>query len=186
MAMQSLGANPWTRADWRVAAAGLLVAGAIVGLAIYVGGPAARALNGLGGIVWLGSAAVLVRGLPRVPRATAGWVVALASGVAIAGWVRPETIAAAALVFVVAAAAVVLVAGDGIGAWGLLVPAIYLPAHLVIGIVRAIMRGGAMRTEPPPTASVVPLAMIVSALVGGVVAAALARRVTDSRFARSA
>jgi hypothetical protein len=184
MAMQSLRASGSMRADWRVPAAGLLAAGAIVAVAIYVGGPAAQALNGVGGIVWLGSAVALIRALPHVPRATAGRVVALATAVAIAGWVRPATIPESVAAFTLAGAAVVLVAGDRVGAWGLLVPAIYLPAHLVIGIGRAIIRGGAMRTEPPPTPALVPLAMIVAALVGGMAAAALARRVTGKRFAR--
>lgn len=183
MAMQSLRASGSMHGDWRMGATGLLVAGAIVGVAIYVGGPAARALNGVGAIIWLGSAVALIRALPHVPRAAAGRLVALATGVAVAGWVRPATISESVLVFLVAGAAVVLVAGDRAGAWGLLVPAIYLPAHLVIGIGRAIMRGGAMRTEPPPTAALVPLAMIVAALVGGMAAAALARRVPGKRFA---
>jgi hypothetical protein len=172
------------RADWSVATVGLLVAGAIVAVAIFVGGPLARALNGFGGFVWLGSAVVLIKALPHVPRATAGWLVALASGAAIAGWVRPETITESALVFLVAGAAVVVVAGDRVGAWALLVPAIYLPAHLVIGIGRGVMRGGAMRTEPPPTPAFVPLAMILAALIGGVAAAAVMRRLTDKRVAR--
>jgi hypothetical protein len=78
--------------------------------------------------------------------------------------------------FAVAGALAVIAGGDRSGAWALLVPAIYLPAHLVIGIGRAIARGGAMRTEPPPTAAIVPLAMLLAAAVAGAAVAALLRR----------
>ena len=70
----------------------------------------------------------------------------------------------------------VLVAGDRSGAWGFLVPSVYLPVHLIIGIGRAVMNGAPMRTDPPPTAMILPLMMIVAAAVGAAIAAALVQR----------
>jgi hypothetical protein len=58
----------------------------------------------------------------------------------------------------------------------LLVPAIYLPVHLFIGIGRAILRDGGVRTDPPPTAAIVPLAMLLAAAAAGALAAAVVRR----------
>jgi hypothetical protein len=71
---------------------------------------------------------------------------------------------------------VVIVAVDRLGGWALLAPAIYLPVHLVIGIGRAMVTDGGVRPDPPPTAALVPLAMLLGALVGGMVGAAVLRR----------
>jgi hypothetical protein len=71
---------------------------------------------------------------------------------------------------------VIFAAGDRTGAWALLVPAIYLPVHLLIGIGRAILRHGGVRTDPPPTAAIVPLAMLLAAAAAGALAATLVRR----------
>jgi hypothetical protein len=75
-----------------------------------------------------------------------------------------------------AGAVVVFAAADRTGAWALLVPAIYLPVHLLIGIGRAILRNGGVRTDPPPTAAIVPLAMLLAAAAAGALAAAVVRR----------
>ncbi len=41
--------------SWRTAGAGLILAAAIVGLAIVVGGSTARVLNPIGAVLWLAS-----------------------------------------------------------------------------------------------------------------------------------
>jgi hypothetical protein len=89
--------------------------------------------------------------------------------------VRPAGIGEALVAFAVAGAIVVLVAGDRSGGWALLVPAIYLPVHLLIGIGRAMLANGGVRTDPPPTAAVVPLAMLLGASLAGLLAASLVR-----------
>jgi hypothetical protein len=161
---------------WRVAAGGLVVAAAIVGVAIAVGSPAARALNGVGALIWLGAGAVLALSLPATDRRAAGWVVAIGSAVLLAAVIRPGGVVQVVVWFAIAAVAVVVAAGDRTGAWALLAPAIYLPAHLLVGVGRAILRHGGVRTEPPPTAAIVPLAMVFAAAVAGIVAAELVRR----------
>lgn len=162
--------------DWRIGAAGLFLAAAVVGVAIVIGGTAARTLNGVGAILWLVSAGLLAFTLPPPSRRLPGLLAAIASGLLLGAVIRPGTLVEAVIWFVVAGAAVALIAGDRIGVWALLVPAIYLPVHLLIGIGRAVMRGGAVRTEPPPTPAILPLVMILAAALGGALAAAYVRR----------
>lgn len=162
--------------SWRIAAGGLILAATVVGVAIVVGGSAARALNGVGALLWLASAVWLGYTVPSVPRRAAGWLAAIASGFLLGAVIRPAGLAEAILWFAVAGAVVGLASGDRSGAWALLAPAIYLPVHLLIGIGRAIMRGGGVRTEPPPTMAILPLVMILAAAVGGALIAAYWRR----------
>jgi hypothetical protein len=165
---------------WRVAAAGLILGAALVGLAIWIGWPLSRAINPIAAILWVGSGVLLAMRAPRPERRELGWIAAIVAGVVLAAFVRPsgfgETIAA----FGFAGALVTLAAGDRVGAWALLAPAVYLPVHLAIGIGRAVMRGGGVRTDPPPTAALVPLAMVLAAAVGGALVAALLRRKESS------
>lgn len=167
---------------WQMPAGGLVIAGIVVALAIVVGGSAARALNGVGAVLWVGSGVVLAMSLPRPERLPLAWVTALVTGGLLGGVVRPSTFAVAIAGFAIAGAAVVLLGGDRTGGWALMAPAIYLPVHLTIGIGRAIMRGSEMRVAPPPTAALLPLSMVVAALVaGGVSAYVLRARSHDSR-----
>jgi hypothetical protein len=163
-------------AAWRIAAAGLILAAAIVGLAIVVGGTTARPLNAIGALLWLASGVLLGVSLPPAQRHMPGWAVAIAGGVVLGALVRPGSLIEVIVWFALAGAMVVLAAADRVGAWALLVPAIYLPVHLLIGIGRAILRDGGVRTDPPPTAAIVPLAMLLAAAAAGALAAAVARR----------
>jgi hypothetical protein len=162
--------------SWRVAAFGLVIAASIVGIAITAGGTSARTLNGVGALFWVGSSILLALTLPSARRAGFGWIVSLAAGLLLGGVIRPGTVELAVACFAVAGALIVVAAGDRTGAWGFLAPAVYLPVHLVIGIGRAMLREGGMRTDPPPTAAILPLAMILAAAVGASVAASVVRR----------
>jgi hypothetical protein len=160
---------------WQMAAVGLLVAGLVVALAIVVGGSAARALNGVGALLWVGSGVVLALSLPKPERLPLAWIAAIVGGGLLGAVIRPGTFEVAIAGFAVAGAAVVLLGGDRTGGWALMAPAIYLPVHLAIGIGRAIMRGSEMRVAPPPTAALLPFSMVVAALVAGVLAAYVVR-----------
>jgi hypothetical protein len=176
----TIGAWRFSRDDpnaWRVPVIGLFIAAAIVAVAIVVGGSSARALNGLGGLLWIASGTLLGLSLPAAPRRTAGWIGALLCGIVLAAVVRPGTVGEATVAFAVAGVIVVFAAGDRSGVWALLAPAIYLPVHLLIGIGRALSQGGAMRADPPPTAAVVPLTMLLAAAAGGAIAASMVRRI---------
>lgn len=161
---------------WGAAAAGLVLAAAIVGIAIVGGGATARILNPIGAVLWLASGLLLGFVLPTAQRPFLGWVAALASGLALGAVVRPSGVIEVVVAFAIAGAVVVIAAGDRSGGWSLLAPAIYLPVHLVIGIGRAIVRDGGVRTDPPPTAAIVPLAMLLAAAVAGTLTASLLRR----------
>jgi hypothetical protein len=162
--------------SWRTAAAGLALSAAIVGLAIVLGGTTARLLNPIGAVLWLVSAVLLGLSLPPVQRPMAGWAVAIAGGFILGALVRPSGLIEVIVWFALAGAVVAFAAVDRVGAWALLVPAIYLPVHLLIGIGRAILRNGGVRTDPPPTAAIVPLAMLLAAAAAGALAAAVIRR----------
>jgi hypothetical protein len=163
--------------SWRTAAAGLILAAAIVGLAIVLGGTTARMLNPVGALLWLASSVLLAISLPPAERPVPGWFAAIAGGVILGAVVRPGGIVEVIFWFALAGVAVVVAAKDRVGAWALLVPAIYLPVHLLIGIGRAILRSGGVRTDPPPTAAIVPLAMLLAAMVAGALVANLIRGV---------
>ena len=172
------GTFPITRDDprsWRTAAAGLILVATVVGVAIVVGGTMARILNPIGALLWLASGVLLALSLPSVERRTQGYVVAIASGVILGALVRPGSLVEAVVGFAIAGAVVVFSAGDRRGGWALLAPAIYLPVHLLIGIGRAVVRGGGVRTDPPPTAAIVPLAMLLAAAVAGTLVASAMR-----------
>jgi hypothetical protein len=174
--LRALGQTRNDPTAWRIAAAGLLLAAVIVGLAIVVGGTTARLLNPIGAVLWVASGVFLAVSLPRAQRHGLGWVAALAGGFILGALVRPASLVEVIVWFALAGAVAVIAAGDRIGAWALLVPAIYLPVHLLIGIGRAILRDGGVRTDPPPTAAIVPLAMLVAAAAAGALAAAAVRR----------
>jgi hypothetical protein len=162
--------------SWRTAAAGLVLAAAIVGLAIVVGGTTARPLNAIGAVLWLASGVFLAVSLPSVQRQMLGLAAAIAGGFILGAVVRPGSLVEVIVWFALAGAVVVFAAADRVGAWALLVPAIYLPVHLLIGIGRAILRNGGVRTDPPPTAAMVPLAMLLAAAAAGALVAAVVRR----------
>jgi hypothetical protein len=162
--------------SWRTAAAGLALSAAIVGLAIVLGGATARLLNPIGAVLWLVAAVLLGVSLPPVQRPMEGWAAAIAGGFILGALVRPSGLIEVIVWFALAGAVVAFAAADRVGSWALLVPAIYLPVHLLIGIGRAILRNGGMRTDPPPTAAIVPLAMLLAAAAAGALAAAVVRR----------
>ena len=154
----------------------MLLAGALVGVAIWIGWPWSRAINPVAALLWVASGVLLATRLPKVERPALGWIAAVAAGAILAAVVRPSGLAEAIVAFGIAGGVVAAAAGDRVGAWALLAPAVYLPVHLAIGIGRAVMRGGGVRTDPPPTSALVPLAMLVAAAVGGVLVAELLKR----------
>ena len=140
-------------------------------------------LNAIGAVLWLVSGVLLAVSLPSAQRQLLGWAAAVASGFVLGALVRPGGLVEAIVWFALAGAVVVLAAGDRAGAWALLVPAIYLPVHLLIGIGRAILRDGGVRTDPPPTAAIVPLAMLLAAVVAGAWSRRSSGAVGDRRIA---
>lgn len=142
----------------------LLASGVFVGVAVVVGGGLGRTLNGVGGLGWMVGAALLVIGLRRSPERWRGFGVAAMVSLGLSWFVSASDVVAAVVGFGLAGAFVAAVTADRRSAWALLVPALWLPFHVGTAIVRAAIAGEArVRTEPPPTAALVPLAMIVAA-----------------------
>ena len=164
----------------------LLVAAALVGLAIALDSPLGRALNGIGGVLWLAGALVLLRSTRRGPPTGAAWLGLGVTVVALSSLLSPRDLGAASIGFFVGGYVVALLARPVSARLGLvgLLPALWLPTHLGVAALRALYRAlvdrpADIRTDPPPTAALVPLAMVVAALVGGSACARLDRRRRD-------
>ena len=173
-----------------IAIGGLVVAGLIVALAIVLDGQAARSVNGVGGILWLASAGVLVGQLRREAGVLRAFAIAALLTLVLTALFPPSAAVPAIVGFGVAGAVMALWKGGSI-AWAALLPALWLPMHLVIAVVRSLVSaafgsGAHLRTDPPPTAALVPLLMVVAALAGGWLVSALATRLPpeSSRPAR--
>jgi hypothetical protein len=149
----------------------LIAASLVVAVAILVGGSAARGINGIAGVLWIGAAVILIRSLAREPRSVVMFVLVGFECLALVLLVKPSNLLWAAIGFSVGGAAIELFASGRQYDWALLLPALWLPVHLLVAICRALVRaltGGeaAVRSDPPPTAALVPCAMVVSALAG--------------------
>lgn len=161
-----------TGAEWTgIGATGLVLAGLVVALAIVTDGAFSRGVNGVGALIWMLSLAALTIGVRRGTRWRTMLGLAALVTLVLSYGVEPTNIATAVPGFAIGGAAIALVARRPV-AWALMVPALWLPIHLVTAVVPAIVRsatGGeaSVRTDPPPTAAVVPLLMIVSAGVAG-------------------
>lgn len=147
----------------------LAVAAGIVGLAIAADGAVARAINGVGVACWFVAAVLLVRALRGAPRWRPAALLVVAIVLVLALIVRPTDLLAAAVGFSAAGAIVAASVRDRPLVWALLVPAGWLPAHVSLAIARSALSGGtAIRTDPPPTAVLVPLTMVLAAGFGAI------------------
>ena len=173
------------RIDWRQSRTGgglLIVASVLVGFAIAADDPLARVLNGVGGLCWLGAAVLLARSLRTSDRCLPAAIGTIVVVLVLAVAVRPSDLSMAIVGFVIGGVLVAAVGIDRPVRWALLVPALWLPAHLSIAIGRVIVNeGGQVRTEPPPTAALVPLAMVLAAGAGGLAVARLRGQSAASR-----
>jgi len=150
---------------------GLIVAGLVVAVAIAIGGAFGRSINGVGALVWMASTVVLLLALRGEPRWSLTLALATLVTLVLSFVVEPTDIETAVPGFAIGGAAIALIARRSV-AWAFVVPALWLPVHLLTAVIPAIIRassGGeaSVRTDPPPTAAVVPLTMILSAGIAG-------------------
>ena len=153
----------------------LVVAAVIVGVAIAMGGDARRFINGIGGVLWL------VAGFLIVTRAVAAGVSLKQIGqvafviLILSYLIRPSDPLWAVIGFGWGGVAVGFngrVLGSKMGA---MLGALWLPTHLLLAVTRTVVRNirdepAALRTDPPPTAALVPLIMVLAAWLFAVVA----------------
>lgn len=165
----------------RKATATLAVATVIVGASIVTEGTVARGLNGLAGMTWFASSAMfLYEGRKRGTTALQ-WASIVALTAAVAFVIKPSDLTLAVAGFTPAG----FVAGSMIRRdpvfWAKMIPALYLPMHIGTAVLEAAGRSAlglesSIRTDPPPTAAIVPAVMLAAAIAGGWVAASVSDR----------
>ena len=164
----------------------LLSATLIVGASIVADGGLGRALNGIGGIAWFAAAVFLAVAAAGSTRSPQLWAATVLLTTAVAFVIKPSDLVFAVMGFGVAGAVIVWLAPSHRLLWATLVVALYLPFHIGAAIARMVGRSivgaeAALRTDPPPTAALVPLVMLTAALGGGLVAQRLIIR-RERRF----
>ncbi len=170
----------------RIGTGALVAATVVVGTSIVLGDAPGRVLNEVGGLAWFASAAMLAvegkrRGAPWTQWVAIGGLTAVVAFV-----VKPSDLMLASVGFGAAGLAAGLVAQRDVLLWAKLVPAFYLPMHIGTAVLKAVGRSilgmeSSIRSEPPPTAAIVPAVMVAAALAGGWIA----QRVKRSRGGRS-
>ncbi len=159
----------------------LLVATLVVGASIVLDGQAAQALNGIGGIAWFAAAGLLAVAAIGSSRSPQVWAAAVMLTTLVAFVIKPSDLILAIVGFGVAGAAIAWLAPSHELLWSNLIVGLYLPFHIGAAIVRMIGRSLAgieatIRTDPPPTAPLVPLVMVIAATGGGLVVQHLVKR----------
>lgn len=171
----------------RVGTGALVAATIIVGGAIAVGGESGRILNGIGGLTWFASSGLLVLAARKSDTYRWQWGAAIALTAAVAFVIKPTDLTLAIMGFGGAGLVVGMLAKTDPLLWAKLIPALYLPAHIGTAVLKAVGRNmlgmeSTIRSAPPPTATIVPFAMVVAAIAGGLVATAFRQRhVTRTR-----
>jgi hypothetical protein len=154
----------------------LIVAAIVVGIAIGMDGDGRRFVNGIGGILWLiGAFLIFTRSLASgVSWRQIGLVIAV---ILVLSWLIRPTDPVWAVIGFGWGGVVVGFSGRDLGSkLGAMLGALWLPAHLLIAVVRAGIREvrdqpAALRTDPPPTAVLVPLVMVLAAWIFAALAA---------------
>jgi hypothetical protein len=160
---------------FRSGSALLLVAAAMVGIAIVLEGTAGRLINGAGGVLWFASAAILLIVAIRTRPPASLWLALVGLTMLVAFVVTPSALLPTLLGFVPAGFLIAWLAPRDRLLWAVMIPAWYLPAHIGTAVTRAAIRSAMgsdapLRTDPPPTASFVPLLMVICAVAGGYLA----------------
>jgi len=160
----------------------LLVAAAlVVAVAIMASGPIARGTNGVAGILWISSSVMLIAARGDDPRFWSRLAIVAAIGLGLVLFIKPSDLTWAVAGFGTGGVLIAVLFGEqGVG-WAKVLPALWLPEHLGTAIGRAVYRAvrvlpTSVRTDPPPTAAFVPLAMILAAWGGAVIVERLRNR----------
>ncbi len=165
-----------------------LLAGAIlVGVAIVVDGPVGRLINGAGGILWFTSAAILTGAAVRSRPPRWLWGVLALLTVTVAFIVKPSAALPAVIGFAGTGFIMGLLVPESRMVWAALVPAWYLPAHIGTAVAMSVLDSlvgneASLRTDPPPTAAMVPMLMVLCALLGGLIASRIRGGSSFNRF----
>ncbi|CAA9564128.1 MAG: hypothetical protein AVDCRST_MAG43-2176 [uncultured Thermomicrobiales bacterium] len=162
----------------------LVLATLVVAASILAGGDVGRALNAFGGIGWFLAAGMLVSAAVRSSRQYMTWAAVIGLTAVVAFVVRPSDLILAAVGFGSAGIVVGTLAQNRELLWVTLVPALYLPFHIGTAVLKATVRSlmgtePGIRSDPPPTAAIVPIVMVVAALAGGYAAMSIKAHRSD-------
>ncbi|MDQ3541518.1 MAG: hypothetical protein M3440_12615 [Chloroflexota bacterium] len=165
----------------RVGTVLLIFATLVVAASILAGGDVGRALNALSGVCWFLAAGMLVRAALKSSRQPTMWAGVIGLTAVVAFVIRPSDLVLAVIGFGGSGILVGLLARDHELLWVTLVPALYLPFHIGTAVLKAVVRSmmgieAGIRSQPPPTAAIVPQVMAAAALVGGFVAVSIKAR----------
>ncbi|MEJ7839655.1 MAG: hypothetical protein WKF81_12635 [Thermomicrobiales bacterium] len=150
----------------------LIASTIVVGASIAIDGQIGRLLNGTGGLIWFGAAGVLAIAAKRSDEPVSRWVIALGLTATVAFVAKPTDLLNATLGLGIAGGLIAAAVRDRPVLWASLIPALYLPAHIGTAVLKAVGRNllgleSSIRSEPPPTAAVVPFVMVAAAVGGG-------------------
>lgn len=159
----------------------LVLAAILVGISIVTDGNLSRALNGIAGVIWFAASAMFLIGGHKRGARWPHWLVVLGLTALVAFLVRPSDLFMALAGFIPASALLAIYMQRHQMFWAKMIPALYLPMHIGTAVIRAAIRSASgqeasIRTEPPPTAALVPLVMVLAAMIGGYIALALSQR----------
>lgn len=165
----------------QVGTAALVTATGIVAASILADGQLAKTLNGIGGLTWFASSALLVLAGRESEKHRWQWAATIGLTAAVAFVIKPTDLTLATVGFGATGLAIGVAAKADPVLWAKLIPGLYLPMHIGTAVLKAVGRSAlgmeaSIRSEPPPTAAVVPFVMVVAAVAGGILAAALRER----------
>lgn len=166
----------------RIATGTLAAATVVVGASIVADGSLARGLNGIAGVTWFASSAMFLFEGRRRGSTGIQWVGVVGLTAAVAFVIKPTDLVLATIGFGGAGLAAGLFARRDPVFWAKMIPALYLPLHIGTAVLKSVGRSvlgmeSSIRTEPPPTAAVVPAVMLITAMAGGWIAT----RIRESR-----
>lgn len=164
----------------RVATGTLAAATVVVGASIIADGTLAKGLNGVAGLTWFASSAMFIVEGRRRGVGALQWAGTIGLASVVAFVIRPSDLALASIGFGGVGMVVALTARRDPMLLAKMIPALYLPLHIGTAVAKAAGRSAlgletSIRTEPPPTAAVVPAVMLVAAIAGGWIASRFRR-----------
>jgi len=162
----------------QIATGTLAASTALVGASIVADGMLAKGLNGVAGLTWFASSAMFIVEGRRRGSSPLQWAGTVGLTAVVAFVIKPSDLALATVGFGGAGIVTALLMRRDPMLWAKMIPALYLPLHIGTAVAMAAGRSAlgmetSIRTDPPPTAAVVPAVMLAAAVVGGWIASRL-------------
>ena len=165
----------------RVGTIVLLAATGLVAASILAGGDVGKILNGMAGLTWFAAAGLLGIAAAKTGRGFDVWASAIVLTAGVAFLVKPTDFLPAILGFGLAGSVIALIARRDAVLWATFIVGLYLPMHIGTAVGKAIYRSiagqeASIRSEPPPTAAMIPFVMLAPSVAGALVATMIMER----------